>query len=160
MRRALELFAVTLVLLASARPVRAQSIVAHQAAGPAQLDGPWLLYEGDPPNSASAASDPRPARTYWLGDGAFTVDGAKVVWLCAAVTAEEQLSNAALLVKPNAADCQVFVNGQKAVDCSNWPRTNTAARRWLLVHVPPGPAEVAIRIVGPWGGVARLPATR
>ena len=51
----------------------------------------------------------------------------------------------------------MFVNGQKAVDCSNWPRTTNAARRWLLVHLPTGPAQVAIRIVGPIGGPARIP---
>lgn len=60
-------------------------------------------------------------------------------------------------MNPNASDCQVFANGQKAADCSNWPRTTEWGRRWLLVHLPPGPAQIAIRIVGPLGGPARLP---
>jgi len=73
------------------------------------------------------------------------------------VTADEQLSDPALLVNPNAGDCQVFVNGQKAADCSKWPRTTNSARRWLLVHLPAGSAQIAIRIVGTVGGPARIP---
>ena len=156
MRLARELFAVTFLFLASAGLVRAQAIVAHDAAGPARLDGPWLLYEGDPPGPIASA-DPRPGRTYLLGTGRTPAQGPQIVWLRATVTWDEDLTNPALLVNPRVGDCQVFVNGQKAVDCSNWPRTTSAARRWLLVHVPAGPAQIAIRIVGPIGGVATLP---
>ena len=157
MRLARELFAVTFFLLASAGLVRAQAIVAQGAAGPARLDGPWLLYEGDPPGGEFASADPRPGQTYLLGSGRIPTQGPQIVWLRATVSSDELLTNPALLVNPGVGDCQVFVNGQKAVDCSNWPRTTSASRRWLLVHVPAGPALIAIRIVGPIGGVARLP---
>jgi hypothetical protein len=156
MRLARELFAVTFLFLASAGLVRAQAIVAHDAGGPARLDGPWLLYEGDPPGTFASA-DPRPGRTFLLGTGRAQAQGPQIIWLRATVTSDEHLTNPALLVNPSAVDCQVFVNGQNAVDCSSWPRTTSVARRWLLVHVPAGPAQIAIRIVGPTGGVARLP---
>ena len=157
MRLARELFAVTFLFLASAGLVRAQAIVAHDAGGPARLDGPWLLYEGDPPGGESASADPRPGQTYELGSGRIPTQRPQIVWLRATVTSDEDLPNPALLVNPNAGDCQVFVNGQKAVDCSSWPRTTSAARRWFLVHLPSGPAQIAIRIVGPLGGPARVP---
>jgi len=152
-----ELFAVALILLVSARLDRAQTIVTHSAGGPAHLDGPWLLYEGDPPGGAFASSDPRLGRTYTLGIGHNLLQGPKIAWLRATVTPDEELFNPALLVNPNAGDCQVLVNGRKAADCSNWPRTTEWGRRWLLVHLPAGPAQISIRVVGPLGGVARLP---
>ena len=157
MRLARELFAVTFLFLASAGLVRAQAIAAHDAGGPARLDGPWLLYEGDPPGGESASADPRPGQTYLLGSGRIPTQGPQIVWLRATVTSDEHLTNPALLVNPSAVGCQVFVNGQNAVDCSSWPRTTSVARRWLLVHVPAGTAQIAIRIVGPTGGIARLP---
>jgi hypothetical protein len=157
LRRACFVISLALIPLAAAPLDRAQTIVTHSAGGPARLDGPWLLYEGDPPGGPSASADPRPGRTYWLSDGRSSAQGPKVAWLRATVTPNEQVSNPALLVNPNAADCQVFINGQRAVECGAWPRTSSFARRWLLVHVPAGPAQVAIRIVGPWGGAARLP---
>jgi len=131
--------------------------VTHGAGGPARLDGPWLLYEGDPPGGASASADRRPGKPYELGNGGTLTQGAQIVWLRATVTPDEQLSDPALLVNPNAGDCQVFVNGQKSADCSKWPRTTNSARRWLLVHLPAGAAQIAIRIVGPIGGPARIP---
>ena len=157
MRRACSVIALALIPLAAAPLDRAQAIVTHSAGGPARLDGPWLLYEGDPPGGEVASADPRPGRPYRLGTGPIPPQGPKIVWLRATVTSDEQLPNPALLLNPNATDCQVFVNGQKAVDCSHWPRTTNVARRWLMVHVPAGPAQIAIRIVGPMGGVARLP---
>jgi len=157
MRLARELFAATFLFLASAGLVSAQAIVAHDAAGPAPLDGPWLLYEGDPPGGESASADPRPGQTYLLSSGRIPTQGPQIIWLRATVSSDEPLPNPALLVNPNAEDCQVFVNGQKAVDCSSWPRTTSVARRWLLVHLPSGPAQIAIRIVGPFGGPARVP---
>lgn len=157
MRRACELFAVILTLLATAHPARAQQISAHNAGGPARLDGPWLLYEGDPPGNPAASTDPRPSRTYQLGAWRNPPEGPRIVWLRATVSSDEQVSNPALLVNPNAADCQLFVNGQKLADCSGRPRTSTASRRWLLVHLPATPAQVELRLVGPWGGAARLP---
>lgn len=157
MRPARELFAVMLVLLASAHPVRAQAIVAHNASGPTRLDGPWLLSEGDPPGGASASTDPRPGRTWELGAGQIPSPGSKIVWLRATVSSDEKIPAPALLFNPSAGDCQVFVNGQKAAGCSSWPRTTDVARRWLLVHLPAGPAQVAIRLVGPLGGAAILP---
>ena len=160
MRRACLVFALALIALAAAPRDRAQVIVTHSAGGPARLDGPWLLYEGDPPGGESASADPRPGRTYQLGTGRIPPQGPKIVWLRATVTPDEPLSNPALLVNPNAEDCQVFVNGQKAVDCSNWPRTTNDARRWLLVHLPAGPAQIAIRIVGPIGWTCKNPPQR
>jgi len=157
MRLSRALFAVTLFLLASAGLVRAQAIVAHDAGGPARLDGPWLLYEGDPPGGESASADPRPGQTYQLGTGRTPAHGPQIVWLRVTVTSDEHVANPALLLNPRADNCQVLVNGQKTVDCSNWPRTTSAAQRWLLVHLPSGPAQIAIRIVGPMGEVARLP---
>jgi len=136
---------------------RAQTIGTHSAGGPARLDGPWLLYEGDPPGDQFASADTRAGRTYRLGIESIPSQGPKIVWLRATVSPDEQLSDPALLVNPNASDCQVFVNGQKAADCANWPRTTEWGRRWLLVHLPVGPAQIAIRIVGPLGGAARLP---
>lgn len=157
MRRACLVFALALIALAAAPRDRAQVIVTHSAGGPARLDGPWLLYEGDPPGGPIASADPRPGRTYQLGTGRIPRQGPKIIWLRATVSPDEPLSNPALLVYPNAQDCQVFVNGQKAVDCSNWPRTTNDARRWLLVHLPTGPAQIAMRIVGPMGSPARIP---
>ncbi len=157
MRRAFFVVALALIPLAATPLDRAQAIVTHSAGGPARLDGPWLLYEGDPPGGEFASADPRPGRTYLLGTGRTPPQGPEIIWLRATVTSDEQLSNPALLVNPNAQDCQVFVNGQKAVDCSNWPRTTNDARRWLLVHVPTGPAQIAIRIAGSMSSPARLP---
>jgi hypothetical protein len=137
--------------------VRAQAIEARSAGGPARLDGPWLLYEGDPPGGQSPAVDPRAGQPYWLGAGRIPTQGPKVIWLRATVSPDETLSNPALLFNPNAGDCQLFVNGQKSADCSGRPRTTNFARRWLLVHLPAGPAQIAIRLVGPLGGPARLP---
>ena len=157
MRRAWLVIALALVSLSAAPPDRAQAIVTHGANGPVRLDGPWLLYEGDPPGGAFASADPRPGQTYWLGTGSIPAKGPKIVWLRATLKSDEQLTTPALLVNPNAADCQVFVNGQKAADCTQWPRTTSAARRWLLVHLPAGPVQIAIRLVGPYDGPARVP---
>jgi hypothetical protein len=131
--------------------------VTHGAGEPARLDGPRVLYEGDPPGGQIASADPRPGQTYRLGAGHNPTQGPNIIWLRATVSSEEPLSSPALLVNPDAEDCQVFVNGQKAVDCSNWPRTTDDARRWLLVHVPTGPAQIAIRIAGSMGSPARIP---
>ena len=155
MRRACFFVALATILFAAAST--AQTIVTHSAGGPARLDGPWLLYEGDPPGGVSASAFARPGRTYTLSTEHVPPQGAKIVWLRATVTPDEQPSNPALLVNPNADDCQVFVNGQKSADCSKWPRTTDSSRRWLLVHLPPGSAQIAIRIVGPIGGPARIP---
>ena len=157
MRRACFVVALALIPLAAAPLDRAQAIVTHSAGGPERLDGPWLLYEGDPPGGEFAAADPRPGRAYQLGVGRIPPQGPRVIWLRATVAPDEPLSNPALLVNPDAEDCQVFVNGQKAVDCSYWPRTTDDARRWLLVHVPTGPAQIAIRIAGSMGSPARIP---
>ena len=157
MRSFREIFAVTLILLASARLNRAQTIVTHSAAGPARLDGPWLLYEGGPRGNQFPSADPRARQIYRLGTESIPLDGPKIVWLRATVSSDEQLSDPALLVNPNTGNCQIFVNGQKAADCSNWPRTTEWGRRWLLVRLPAGAAQIAIRIAGPLGGAARLP---
>ena len=157
MRFACFVVALALIPFAAVPRDRAQTIVTHSAGGPARLDGPWLLYEGDPPGGVSVSADPRLGRTYTLSTEHIPPQGAKIVWLRATVTPDEQLSDPALLVNPNAGDCQVFVNGQKAADCSKWPRTTSSARRWLLVHLPAGSAQIAIRIVGPVGGPAGIP---
>jgi hypothetical protein len=157
LRHACFIAALALIPFAIVPLDRAQTIVTHSAGGPARLNGPWLLYEGDPAGGTFAAADPRPGRTYRLGSERTLLRGPKIVWLRATVTPDEQLSNPALLVNPNAGDCQVFVNGQNAADCSNWPRTTISARRWLLVRLPAGPAQIAIRIVGPVGKSARVP---
>ena len=157
MRFTRELFAATLILLASARLDQAQTIATHSAGGPAHLNGPWLLYEGDPNGGESGLADSGLGRPYTLRTGRPPTQSAKVIWLRASVSSDEPIPNPALLVNPNAGDCQVFVNGQIAADCSKWPRTTSAARRWLFVHLPAGPAQIAIRIVGPVGQPARLP---
>lgn len=157
MRRACFAIALALISLAAAPLDRAQTIVTHSAGGPVRLDGPWLLYEGDPPGGKFASADPRPGRTYQLGAGRTPTESPDVIWLRATVSSDEPLSNPALLVKPRANECQVFVNGHKAVDCSNWPRTTDDARRWLLVHLPTGPAQIAIRIAGSMGSPATIP---
>ncbi len=157
MRRACFVVALALIPFAASPRVRAQTIVTHSAGGPARLDGPWLLYESDPPGGISASADSRLGRIYTLSTEQIPSQGAKTVWLRATVTPDELPSDPALLVNPNAGDCQVFVNGQKAADCSKWPRTTSSARRWLLVHLPAGTAQIAIRIVGPIGGPARIP---
>jgi hypothetical protein len=158
LRRACFVFALAVILPGVAPSGRAQAIVAHGANGPSQLDGPWLLYLGNPSSGPSASADPGPGRTWWLGTRREPLPGSpKIIWLRATVTSDEKLARPALLVNPNAGDCQVFVNGQKAADCSNWPRTTSAARRWLLVHLPAGPTQIAMCIVGPYGGPARLP---
>jgi phosphoserine phosphatase RsbU/P len=156
LRRACFVITLALISLAAAPPARAQAIVTHGAGEPARLDGPWVLYEGDPPGGQIASADPRPGRTYRLGAGRTPTQGPNIIWLRATVSSDEPLSNPALLVNPDAEDCQVFVNGQIAVDCSNWPRTTDDARRWLLVHVPTGPAQIAIRIAGSMGSPARI----
>jgi hypothetical protein len=150
-------FLLALALTPFSAASRAQIIVAHSAGGPARLDGPWLLYEGDPPGGVSASADPRPGRVYTFGTEHIPPQGAKIIWLRATAMSDEQLSDPALLVNPDAGDCQVFVDGQKSGDCSKWPRTTNSARRWLLVHLPVGPAQIAIRIVGPIGEPARIP---
>lgn len=157
MRCTRELFAATLILLASARLDRAQTIVTHSAGGPAHLNGPWLLYEGDPPGGESASADSGMGRPYTLGTGRTPPQSAKIIWLRATVSSDEPLPNPTLLVNPNAGNCQVFVNRQKAADCSKWPRTTSSARRWLLVRLPAGPAQISIRIAGPAGRPARIP---
>ncbi|HEX8918842.1 MAG TPA: hypothetical protein VF898_10075, partial [Chloroflexota bacterium] len=156
MRSFRDFFAVTLILFASARLDPAQTIVTHSTGGPARLDGPWLLSEGDPPGDQFASADSPSLRTYWLGTESIRPRGPKIVWLRASVS-HDQISDPTLLVNPDASDCQVFVNGAKAADCSNWPRTTEWGRRWLLVHLPAGTAQIAIRIVGPLGGAAKLP---
>ena len=157
MRYTRELVALTLILLASAHPDRAQTIVAHGAGGPARLNGPWLLYQGDPPPGESSFADSGLAQPYTLGTGRTSLPHAKIIWLRATVSSDEPLPNPALLVNPNAGDCQVFINGQKAIDCSERPRTTISSRRWLFVRLPAGPAQIAIRIVGPVGAPARIP---
>lgn len=157
MRRACFFIALALISFAAAPLDRAQAIVTHSAGGPARLDGPWLLYEGDPPGGQFATADPRPGQTYQLGAGRIPPQGPKIIWLRATVSPDEPLSNPALLVNPQARDCQVFVNGQKVADCSNWPRTTDDARRWMLVHLPNGPAQIAIRIAGQMGSSAKIP---
>lgn len=157
LRRACFVVALALIPFAAAPRDLAQTIVTHSAGGPARLDGPWLLYEGDPPGGAFTSADPRPGRTYQLGTGRTPAQGPKIIWLRATVSSDQSLPDPALLVNPNAGDCQVFVNGQIDADCSKWPRTTTSARRWLLVHLPSGAAQIAIRIVGPVGEPARIP---
>lgn len=157
MRRAFFVVVWVLLALGAAPLGRAQSIVTHGAGGPVRLDGPWLLYEGDPPGGGLVSADPRPGRTYQLGAGRVPTLGPNVIWLRATVSPDEPIHDPALLVNPNAGDCQVFVNGQNAAECSQWPRTTNSARRWLLVHLPAGPAQIAIRIAGPIGGAARIP---
>lgn len=157
MRRACFVLAWALILPGVAPPGRAQAIVAHGANGPTHLDGPWLLYPGNPPGGPLAIPDPRAGQSYWLGKGGVADRSPKVVWLRATLTSDEKIARPALLINPNAGDCQVFVNGQKAADCGNWPRTTSAARRWLLVHLPAEHAQIAIRLVGPYDGPARLP---
>jgi len=157
LRRACFVIALALIPHAAAPHARAQAIVTHGAGGPVRLDGPWLLYEGDPPGGEIASADPRPGRAYRLGTGGTPTQGPEIIWLRATVSSDVPLANPALLVNPDAEDCQVFVNGQKAVDCGNWPRTTDDARRWLLVHVPTGPAQIAIRIAGSMGSPARIP---
>jgi hypothetical protein len=157
LRRACFVLALALIPFAAAPLGRAQAIVAQSAGGPARLDGPWLLYEGDPPGGEFASADPRPGQTYRLATERTPTQGPNIIWLRATVSSDEPLSNPALLVNPAAEDCQVFVNGQKAVDCSNWPRTSSDAHRWMLVHLPTGPAQIAIRIAGSMGSPARIP---
>jgi hypothetical protein len=117
-----------------------------------------MLYDGDPPAGRLASTDPRPGEVFTLSDGHSSSTEANVMWLRATLTPDETLRDPALLINPAADDCEVFVNGQRSADCS-WPHTSIAARRWLLVHVPPGPARIAVRIVGPFGGVAILPGS-
>ncbi|HKO17467.1 MAG TPA: hypothetical protein VJU82_01135, partial [Acidobacteriaceae bacterium] len=87
-----------LIQFATAPLGRAQTIGTHSAGGPARLDGPWLLYEGDPAGGPFAAADPRPGRTYRLGTESTLPRGPKIVWLRAIVTPYEEVSNPALLV--------------------------------------------------------------
>jgi hypothetical protein len=145
-----------LILLTQSPLNRAQEIATHGASGPARLDRPWMLYDGDPPPGPIGSADPRPGRAYVLSDGHSPAPAASVIWLRATVTPDESISDPALLINPVANDCQVFVNGQKSADCFR-PTTTVFARRWLLVHLPSGPARIDIRIVGPFGGAAIPP---
>ena len=119
LRRACFVVALALIPFAASPRVRAQTIVTHSAGGPARLDGPWLLYESDPPGGISASADSRLGRIYTLSTEQIPSQGAKTVWLRATVTPDELPSDPALLVNPNAGDCQVFVNGQKAETVAN-----------------------------------------
>jgi hypothetical protein len=157
LRRACFVLALALIPLVATPLARAQAIEAHSAGGPASLDGPWLLYEGDPPGGEFPSADPRPGQSYRLATGGTPTQGPNIIWLRATVSSDEQLSDPALLVNPAAEDCQVFVNGQKAVDCSNWPRTSSEAQRWMLVHLPTSPAQIALRIAGSMGSPATIP---
>jgi hypothetical protein len=105
LRRAGFVFALALIGLAIAPPGGAQAIVSHSADGPARLDGPWLLYEGDPPGGPSASTDPRLGQIYWLGNAPSPAQGRNIIWLRATVTPDEPLSRPALLLNPSAADC-------------------------------------------------------
>ncbi len=159
LRRASRVAALALVFLAHGRFDRAQEIVVHGDAAPAQLDGPWRMGKGDPPGGPGAAADPGSGQTFWLGRSSSSAQGNHVVWLRATVTGDQTVSNPALLLNPNANECQVFVNGKEVGDCARWPRTSIFARRWILVPLPAGPAQVALRIVGPDRRPARLPHT-
>jgi hypothetical protein len=93
LRRACFVVALALIPLAAAPLDRAQAIVTHSAGGPVRLDGPWLLYEGDPPGGEFASADPRTGRTYQLGTGRSPTLGPKIVWLRATVSSDAPLSN-------------------------------------------------------------------
>jgi Stage II sporulation protein E (SpoIIE) len=157
--------ALSLLLCAFAHPGLGQTIAAHGSGGPARLDGPWLVYEGDPSGGPLASADPRAGRVVSLSPGSDSsqtgvqtaTQAAKIIWLRATVIPEESVPNAALAVNLAANDCKVFVNGREAADCARWSRTAAFARRWMLVHVPTGPVQIAIRLVGPSGGAAILP---
>lgn len=154
-----EVLGLTLLTLGSALLSCAQSIPAQGTAGPARLDGPWVLYGGDPPGGPAASADPRQGATIFLDKSDSSAPAAQVIWLRAAITPDESLPHPALAVNPNANDCEVFVNGHNAADCARWPRTTVDARRWLVVHLPPGQAQISIRIAGPNGGTAILPGS-
>jgi hypothetical protein len=149
--------ALALVFLAHGHFYRAQEIVVHGDAGPARLGGPWRMDKGDPPGGPGAAADPGSGQAYWLGRSSSSAQGNHVVWLRATVTEDQPVSNPALLLNPNADECQVFVNMKEVGDCARWPRTSIEARRWMLVPLPAGRAQVALRIVGPDGRAAKLP---
>ncbi len=152
-----RIVAVALVFLAHGPFDRAQEIVVHGADGPAPLDGPWRMEKGDPPGGPGAAADPGSGQAYWLGRSSSSEQGNRVVWLRATVTADHTVSTPALLLNPNADECQVFVNEKEVGDCTRWPRTSVVARRWMFLPLPAGAAQIALRIVGPFGRAANLP---
>ncbi|MGB6194014.1 MAG: SpoIIE family protein phosphatase, partial [Terracidiphilus sp.] len=160
MRRFYLAFLLTVLLIARASCVRAQTIVVHGAAGPVHLDGPWVLNQDDPP-TAPLLSNALTGQTLWLSHASSSGTGSRVVRIRVNLIAGEPISDPALLINPNANDCQVFVNGREAANCARWPRTTIYARRWLLVRLPSGPVsgpvQIALRIVGPEGSAAILP---
>jgi hypothetical protein len=159
LRHAGRIAALALVFFAHGPFNRAQEIVVHGADGPARLDGPWRMDKGDPPGGPGAAADPGSGQAYWLGRSSSSAQGNHVVWLRATVTADHPVSTPALLLNPNADECQVFVNEKEVGDCARWPRTSVVARRWMFLPLPAGAAQIAFRIVGPYGRAAKLPRT-
>ncbi len=130
MRRACFVIALALIPLAVAPLARAQAIVTHGADEPARLDGPWLLYEGDPSGGQIASADPRPGRTYRLGAERTPTQGPNIIWLRATVSSDEPLSNPSEL--PDSRAIRTCKRGQ----CTSQNRANLLSKAQVLGNRP------------------------
>ena len=73
-----------------------------------------------------------------------------VVWFRARIPGQSLPTDPALLVAPQAAGCQIFVNGSKVSDCNQLPGPNHYIHRAILIHLAgvsyDSPMLLAIRV--------------
>jgi hypothetical protein len=133
-----------------ARLCCAQQIVPPQAAGPAALDGPWLVSAGDPQSGKNSATE---GQTAFLSAPPQFSSDPQLLWFRATLPMSGPLQRPALLIARRAFGCQIFIDEIKTADCSQLSAANDMVQRGILVHLPataPGaPIAVAIRLVHP-----------
>jgi phosphoserine phosphatase RsbU/P len=130
----------------------AQQIMLPQAAGPASVDGPWLISVGDPPDADAAANATTGQAALLSAPPQFSSDP-QVLWFRATLRLSSPIDRPALLISPRALGCQIFINAVKTADCAQLSAANDMVQRSILIHLPapaPGaPIAVAIRLVHP-----------
>jgi phosphoserine phosphatase RsbU/P len=140
-------------LLFGARLCCAQQIVLPQAAGPASVDGPWLISASDTPSGASPATSATAGQAALLSMPPHFSTDPQVLWFRATLRMSGPIERPALLIAPRAFDCQIFINGVQAGGCARLSAPNDMVQRGILIHLPaaaPGaPIAVAIRLVHP-----------
>jgi hypothetical protein len=136
-----------------ARLCSAQQIVLPQAAGPASVDGSWLISASDPPSGENPATTVTAGETAMLSAPPHFSTDPEVLWFRATLRMSSPMERPALLIAPRTLGCQIFINGIKAADCTQLSAANDMVQRGILIHLPatvPGaPIAVAIRLVHP-----------
>ena len=152
MRRA-RLICLLAALLFAARLCCAQEIVLPQAAGPASVDGPWLISAGDPPPGTNPAASATAGQAAFLSAPPHFSTDPQVLWFRTTLRISGPMERPALLIAPRAFDCQIFIDGVQAGSCAQLSAPNDMVQRGILIHLPdtaPGaPIAVAIRLVHP-----------